>query len=56
MGWLDWQIDWDAYNLGFKEWDKFLISEIRPLNPFEKDSDKWYSWNKGFNNNFNGCD
>ncbi len=56
MSWLNFKIDFSAYDLGFKAWDEYLITEIKPVNPFNFGSDEFYSWNRGFNSNQNGCD
>jgi len=38
------EIDWTAYELGFSS---FLNGKNG--NPYEKETDEWYSWNKGWN-------
>lgn len=38
------EINWQAYDLGFVS-----CMEDESSNPFEEESDEWYSWNKGWN-------
>lgn len=47
--WDGQNIDWEAYELGFRAWD-----ENKPGNPFEKGTVAYISWRKGWNTNFNG--
>lgn len=37
-------INWEAYDLGLKS-----CEENKPVNPFEKHTNEWYSWNRGWN-------
>jgi len=38
------EVNWPAYQLGYK-----ACEDNNPGNPFEKETDEWYSWNKGWN-------
>ena len=53
--WAISKIDWKAYKEGFDAWDAYLVTNKKPGNPYEKDTDQWYSWNKGWNENDNEC-
>lgn len=48
----------EAYDKGFADWDLHFSSDwkIRPRNPYEKETDQWYSWNMGWNANESGVD
>lgn len=46
--------DWEAYEKGSQAWDKYLHNNIKPQNPYKRGTNKWYSWRKGWNTNFNG--
>lgn len=49
MMWLLFEeIDQAAFQEGWKAWD-----ENKPGNPYERETVKWYSWNKGWNLNDN---
>lgn len=37
-------INWEAYQLGFSSCENNV-----PGNPFDKETDQWYSWNRGWN-------
>lgn len=44
-------MNWEAYNQGFAAWDEYLKTNIKPGNPYPKESEPWYSWNRGWNSN-----
>ena len=48
--------DWDIYNEGWEAWDDYLKRGIRDeqnTNTYTKNTNKWYNWNKGWNQNTN---
>lgn len=42
-------IDWKAYTAGQKAWQQYELDNLKTANPYEKETDEWYSWNKGWN-------
>lgn len=38
------QINWEAYQIGFS-----ACLNNKNGNPFKKNTDEWYSWNRGWN-------
>jgi len=53
--WLNNQnTDWYAFELGSMAWDLSIKGCLYDGNPFDLKSLSWYSWNKGWNTNFNG--
>ena len=42
-------IDWKAYTAGQIAYSHYKLDNLKTKNPFSKNTDKWYSWNRGWN-------
>lgn len=47
---------WTAYQKGYDAWNQCKGNKPFPENPYEKDSEFWFAWNRGFNLNDNYID
>jgi hypothetical protein len=46
--------EWEIIKQGSRAWDIQCEKNIKIENPYEKGSDYWLLWNRGYNTNFNG--
>ena len=52
------EYNWTIFSEGWSKWNIYFESNWmeKPLNPYEKESDDWRAWNKGWNLNNKGTD